>query len=165
MPSDLEKVRLPSHSFLLQHLLVDSRHHLLHRRPHSLILPPCDFSSPSHRQQPLPVYLPVGRHWHLLHLLDLSGRHVLRQPLSHLPLQLSRRHLSFASHVTHQPLPSTHFLSRGHHALPHARMLVQHSLDLGQLDPVSSHLHLSVSSSYILYPSIRQAPSYISSPI
>src|SRR6266567_4757680 len=136
---------------------------------------PCSSSaSPSSTAPPLrqslPVHLPVGQQRQLLHLHHSSRHHVLRQPLPHpfphlspLPSLLSLLSLlSLPSllpphHIPNQPFPSSLLLLLSllhhHHRPLHSRLLLQHLLDLSQLDPVPPHLHLLV-----LTPQKFQAP-------
>src|SRR5262245_42229216 len=164
MPPDLEEVIFSSHSFHLQHFSIDSRHHLLDRRPRLHILPLLSPTSHIHLQQPLPVYLPAPGQRHLLQHPYRLRRHVLGQPLSQMPLQLRSRH-SLSHNISHQPLRSIHISSRHHRALPHSSVLIHYSLDLSQLDTVSSYLHLFISTPEVFDVSIRQIPPHISCPV
>src|SRR5437868_13208719 len=53
-------------------------------------------------------------------------------------------------HVGHQSLIARHILSGYDHALAHARMSVEHSLYLSQLDAEAPHLHLLVYAPQVL---------------
>src|SRR5215470_2376524 len=165
MPSYLEEVLFSSHSLHLQHFLDYPAHYLLDRCLRPFIF---TFSPPSqllHFRQSLPVYLPVRRQRHLLHHHHHLRRHVLRQPLTHMLLQFFLSRLLLRHHIPYQPLLSSLILPHHHHALLHPRVLVQHYLYLSQFDPVSSHLHLLITSSPVLYPPILTIHAYISSPI
>src|SRR5262249_17909802 len=89
---------------------------------------------------------PVRRQRQALQHRDLARRHILRQPLPQIrpQLLLSRPHLISPHHVGHQsPIPAL-ILTHDHHALTHSGMFAQSSLDLSQLDPETSHLHLVI---------------------
>src|SRR5215470_17336332 len=82
-----------------------------------------------------------------------------------MPLQLSCRRTFLSHHISDQPLTSSLVLSGHHHALSHQTVLHKRLLDLSQLDPVSTHLHLIVRSPDELYVPITQIPPNISRPI
>src|SRR5215470_14329483 len=82
-----------------------------------------------------------------------------------MPLQLSCRRTFLSHHISDQPLTSSLVLSGHHHALSHQTVLSEYTLDLSQLDPVSTHLHLIVRSPDELYVPITQIPPNISRPI
>src|ERR1043165_8822295 len=67
-------------------------------------------------------------------------------------------------HICHQPLLPI-FSARHHHALSDGCVTCQHRLDLSQLDPIPSHLHLLICSSYILYPSITNVSPHVSTAV
>ena len=171
----VEEVVVHSHLLHPQHLRPDLRQLLLRLRPR-LLVPALQLRPlPSRLRQSLPVQLPVRRHRQPLHLHPHPRHHVLRQPLLQIPPQLARLHSTCQHHIPHQPLlwcprfcfcpiPSSYF---PHHyrRFPHSRVLLQHRLDLSQLDPVPPHLHLLVPPPLILDHSIPQIPPHISRPI
>src|SRR5512140_3417906 len=71
---------------------------------------------------------------------------------------------SSTSHIGHQLLPRP-FSSLHHHSFLHPSLFHQHRFDLPQLDPLPSHLHLSVSSPYKLQLPFSVPPPYISRPV
>src|SRR5882724_5025708 len=140
--SQLKKVILDPDLFPLQNLFPHACQKLFHRRPRSMMISSSFFPF-LYLQQPLAIDLPVHRQWHLFQENEDIRHHVLRETLSQVTLQL----LLFLCrsipqhHISHQPLVSSLALGQ-HRRLPHSGMLLEHSLDLSQLDPVATNLHL-----------------------
>src|SRR5579872_5916306 len=171
----VEEVVVHSHLLHPQHLRPDLRQLLLRLRPR-LLVPALQFRPlPARLRQVFPVQLPVRRHRQPLHLHPHPRHHVLRQPLLQIPPQLSRLHSTRQHHIPHQPLlTSSSFafcFSRSlyfphlYRRLFHSRVLLQHRLNLSQLDPVPAHLHLLVPPPLILNRSIAQISPHITRPV
>src|SRR6185369_510968 len=95
-----------SHSLYSQHLLPDTRHHFLQRRPRRHIL---GFSTPPplaqlQRRQSLPVHLPVRCQRQLIQQYQPPWYQVLRQPPPQFPPQLTCFQLParLRHHIAHQ---------------------------------------------------------------
>src|SRR5688572_11444405 len=73
--------------------------------------------------------------------------------------------LRYCHHITHEPLLSRLILSHYDDRFSNSRITPQYLFYLSQLYPVSSHLHLPVSSSLILYSSSLHVPSTVSRPV
>src|SRR5688572_273097 len=164
MTSHLKKIAPPSHCLHLQYFLPYPSCYLLQRRRRLFGSPLPLLPTPLHFQlhQLLAIHLPVARQRHLLQLLHHPRHHVLRQLLPQPPLQTLHLHLS--SHIPHQPLLHSTALDH-HHRFFHSSGRSHHGLDLSQLDPISSHLHLLVFPPYILDAPILQLPPHIPAPI
>src|ERR1043166_2327468 len=92
-------------------------------------------------------------------------QHVHRQTLLHELSQLTRRRLRLTHYIRHQPLLlSRFFLDYDRHVL-HSFVLPQHRLDLAQLDPITTQLHLLIRSPHVFQVPVRAIPSLVSSPI
>src|SRR4030095_84458 len=67
--------------------------------------------------------------------------------------------------IGNQVLAARLALPQHHHRLAHPLVLFQHSLHFPDLYPISSHLHLLVSSSFIFDPSSLPVSAHVSCPI
>src|SRR5882724_2118580 len=182
MPSQLEKVILPAHSFHVQHIHPHRRQHRLHLTLRRFIAA-AGVRVAFRRRQPLPIQFPVGRQRQPLQPHIRRRHHVLRQLRRQMRTQLLRSHfnslllspLSFLSFqlplslrgrvISHQPLLPDLILPHHYHRFPHSRMLRQPRFDLSQLDPESSNLHLFVIPPQKLYVPIRQPSPQIPRPV
>src|SRR5580698_8881388 len=166
VPSQREKVVLPSHSFQLQQLRPDPRQLPLDLSLRRLIPLP-RIGILLRRRQRLAVQLPVRRQRHPLHPHIRRRYHVLRQHLRqmHPQLRCIGHGVVVRSVVGDQSLVSRRVLPRNHHRLPHLLLFHQPRFDLSQLNPVSPYLHLIIVPPHKLDVPVPAPPPQISRPV
>src|SRR5262245_50552279 len=156
--SQVEEVVLHSHPLQTQHLAPDPGQQPLLLRPR-LHVPHTRLHTPTRLRQPPPVHLPAHRQRQTLHPHVPRRHHVLRQPPPHVLPQLCLPCLPH--HVRHQPPLLRTLTPPHHHRTLHPRMLPQHHLDLPQLHPVATDLHLLVLPSQVLQLPVLLPPHHV----
>ncbi len=147
---------LTPHPIQLQHLRPNPSNHRLHLPLRRFI------GATQHRlhprlRQPLAIQLPRRIKRPHLHPHKRRRHHVLRQPLHHVTAQrLKPRHRITNSEIRHQPLIPN---QRRH--LAQCRMRRQPRLNLPQLQPHPTQLHLKVIAPQKLQVPVRQIPHQI----
>ena len=168
VPAHLEKPVLPPDSFYPQQLLPHPRQ-LFFDLSLRWFIDAVRVRLTLRPRQPFPIQLPVRRQRQFLHGNEGRRHHVLRQYSCQMgaqhPRQFSCICLLSCDHIRHQPLLSTLILSRDYHRLPHALMLRQPRLNLSQLNPESTDLHLMIIPPQELDVPVRQVAAQVTGPI
>ena len=174
MPTQFEEIIFHSHTLHSQHLPPDSRQHLLYLRPRLLVLSPALFllfrlqatpSCPLSRS-PSAATAPTSRYAAgTMYSGNLSLRSLAAVPLTS-PALFSFLPPPHSATSRFSPGPSSRATTT---ALRHSGMLTQPRLDLSQLDPIPSNLHLIIHSPHELDLPVRPPPPtspvrYIRSP-
>ncbi len=144
-----EEVVVHAHARNTQNLLPKRRQRLLHSRPRRHVRAIVVCMPPFQSRQRLAVDLAVGRQRQRFELHERRRHHVRRQCLLQLLAQRrgDRGAARCSHHVRHQPLGACDILTRQHHRLVHLGQGAQRGLDLAQLDPEATDLHLMVDAS------------------
>src|SRR5688572_28984665 len=151
MTAEVKEIIVNSYTTDSQHLCPELRQHLFDwraRRHIALLFLTPDY--PQLTQCPF-VHLAIGTQGDFIDQHHRRRRHILGQFLLEIAPEFTQLHLTtrLSHHITHHSL-LTRLLARRRHRLLDTRVLIEHRLDLAQLDAVTAHLHLLIHPPYKL---------------
>src|SRR5215813_12682964 len=163
MASQLEEVVVDPDLLDSQHLRPDSAHDLFHRRPRPNI--ELALSVQLRLRQRPPIDLAVGSQRHCFQLHNDSRRHVVGQSLQQVLPHLSARYPMRTDYVSDQPFLSRLVFSYQHDCLLYGWVFIDCRLNLSQLDPIASNLHLMINPDEILDATIFAVSTKVARPV
>ncbi|OQM80778.1 hypothetical protein B0E55_02916 [Rhodococcus sp. 66b] len=146
--TEREEIIIQTNTLNAQNIRKRLRHNLFHHRRRS---PEHRNLQRRNRQRPT-IQLPVHRQRNRIQHHKRRRHHVLRQQRTHRHPKIVDRnaHTRSRNHIRHQPLITRRILTNNHRRLRHRHIRQHRRLDLTDLDPEPTDLHLIIRATQIL---------------